>query len=330
MSITIVKQGLADSLQDIGRFGFQHLGINPNGVMDAVAAQTANALVGNEMNETVIECHFPASAFLFHHTTLVALSGADFKAMVNDIEVAINTPFIIHANNILHFKKRKNKARVYIAVQGGFKIEKWLNSCSTNAKANAGGLFGRFLKKDDVLDLNDQKEYKKLLNDKDVLMMPWKVSVEKLYSTTIEVIKGNEFELLQPSSQQKLIKQKFQISSQSDRMGYRLKAEELFLQKPLEMLSSAVTKGTVQLLPNGQLIVLMADHQTTGGYPRVVHVSNDSFPSLAQMNANDFVQFATISQQEAEDYFIKQQQYLHQLQIACNFRLTEFLQQHVY
>ncbi|MFX8840824.1 hypothetical protein ABTM78_20935, partial [Acinetobacter baumannii] len=85
----------------------------------------------------VIECHFPASAFLFHQTTLVALSGADFKAMVNDIEVPVNTPILIQANNILHFKKRKNKASVYIAVQGGFKIEKWLNSCSTNTKVNA-------------------------------------------------------------------------------------------------------------------------------------------------------------------------------------------------
>jgi antagonist of KipI len=326
MSITIIKQGLADSLQDAGRFGFQHLGIHPNGVMDTIAAQTANLLVGNNVDETVIECHFPAATFLFHQTTFIALSGADCKAMVNEVEVPMNTPFIIHSNNVLQFKKSKKGTSIYIAVQGGFKIDKWLNSGSTNLKAVAGGLNGTYLKKNDSIELNAKFNYEKILNGKDVWVLPWKAAVQKLYSTTIDIVKGNEFEFLTQQSQQQLSKQKFIISTKSDRMGYRLKADSLSLKNQIELVSSAVTKGTVQLLPNGQLIVLMADHQTTGGYPRVAHVSSASFSSLAQMNANDLFQFNIISQAEAENNFVKQQQYLQQLQIASNFRLTEFLQ----
>lgn len=330
MSIKIIKQGFADSIQDSGRFGYQHLGINPNGAMDMIAAQTANMLVENNLNDAVIELHFPASAFLFEQQTMIALSGADFSASINDMTIPINTPVIVQKSCMLQFKKIKEGARCYLAVKGGINISKWLGSYSTNLKANAGGYSGRYLHKNDVLNLNNISNYSSLLKTNDCIVLNWKADTKNLYKKDhiINIIKGNEYDWLNESSKQFIKSSSYIITSKSDRMGYRMKNEKLIINNHQQLISSAVTKGTIQLLPDGQLIILMADHQTTGGYPRIAHVIIADISSLAQYSFNSPVQFNFIEQEEAEDLFYKQYQYLQQLQNACTFRLQEYLLQH--
>ena len=135
MSIRIVKQGLFDTIQDAGRYGYQHLGINPGGAMDIIAASLANILVGNEYNEAVIEMHYPAPTIYFEKAAVIALSGADFLAKINGKDVPINTTIIVAAKSTLSFDKYLTGARLYFAIQGGFSIEPWLDSYSTNIKA---------------------------------------------------------------------------------------------------------------------------------------------------------------------------------------------------
>ena len=117
----------------------------------------------------------------------------------------------------------------------------------------------------------------------------------------------------------------FAISRESDRMGYRLEGEPLQLIVPKEMISTAATRGTMQLLPNGQIIILMADHQTSGGYPRLGHVISADIPSLAQMRPGEKISFQTISIADAEKILLEQEMNLRQLQNACNFRLQEYV-----
>jgi antagonist of KipI len=329
VSIKIIKAGIADSFQDLGRYGFQHLGINPNGAMDIIAAQVANMLVGNDVDDAVIELHFPASIFLFQQQALIALSGADFTAMINDEYVPINTPIVVEKNCVLQFKKLNDGARCYLAIKGGWQIEKQLNSYSTNTKANFGGHFGRFLQKDDNIRFNDNNNYARVINKHDSICLHWKADVKELYhQNAVRVIKGIEFEELTSQAKNIFTHNQFKISPRSDRMGYRLRGEKLSLKKSISLISSAVTKGTIQLLPDEQMILLMADHQTTGGYPRIAHVIAVDISSLAQKQINQVVSFTFIEEQEAEDIFIKQQQYLHQLQNACTLRLKEFLSKH--
>ena len=330
MSIKIIKQGIADTIQDGGRFGHQHLGINPTGAMDIIAAQTANMLVGNNLNDAVIELHFPAAAFLFEQQTMIALSGADFSAVINDITVPVNTPVIVQKNCVLQFKKVKEGARCYFSVKGGFNMPQWLNSYSTNLKANAGGYFGMYLHKNNVLNLNEILNYSSLLKNNDCIVLNWKADIKILYKQhyIINIIKGNEYEWLNESSKKIFTSSSFIITSKSDRMGYRMINEKLIPNHDRELLSTGVTKGTIQLLPDGQLIILMADHQTTGGYPRIEHVISADISSLAQYSFNSSVQFKLINQQEAEGIFYKQYQYLQQLQNACTFRLQEYLSKH--
>jgi len=330
VSIRVIKQGIADSIQDTGRYGYQQLGINPGGAMDTIAAQTANLLVGNHFSDAVIELHFPASSFLFNKQTLIALSGADFSASINDVSIPINTPVIIQKNNTLQFKQNKIGARCYMAVQDGFVIDKWLNSYSTNIKAKAGGFEGRYLLKQDEIDFRFTENYSNILHEKDCVLLPWHIDTKDLYSSgnSIRILSGKEFQLLDDVSKNNLQSTFFSISSQSDRMGYRMKGEALRLENYQELISTGVTKGTVQLLPDGQLIILMADHQTTGGYARAAHVISADIPKLAQMNANEKIQFRLIELNEAEHLLYQQQQHLLQLQNALNFRLKAYLQQH--
>jgi len=326
MSLRIIKTGVLDTIQDLGRFGFQHLGINPGGAMDSFAAQSVNILVGNNSNEPVIELHFPASIFLFEQEAMIAITGADFSATINGESIPLWQPIIVAKNSLLQFQKWKQGARCYLAVREKLNIKRWLNSYSTNIKATSGGFNGRALQKDDVINFKEKNEYKFFLQDNDLIILPWKADI--LWNTTpidrIAVIPGNEWDRLTDESKAIFPKKPFIIDSLADRMGYRLQGI-LKTKKNGELISSVVSFGTIQLLPGGEMIILMADHQTIGGYPRIAHVVSAHLPMLAQKQPGDKIYFRLTDQQHAEELLLQQQQHLLQLQNACIFKLEEFL-----
>ena len=135
---------------------------------------------------------------------------------------------------------------------------------------------------------------------------------------TVRIIAGAEFEMLTAAGEQNFLKQNFTVSSNSDRMGFRLRGEPLYLLEKQELVSSAVDFGTIQLLPDGQIIILMADHQTSGGYPRIAHVVSKDLPILAQLGANDKIGFEMISLGEAENLTLAFEQDLNWLRIGVN------------
>lgn len=325
MSLHIIKHGLLDTLQDTGRYGYQHLGVNPGGVMDHTAMHVANVLAGNNPSETVIEMHFPAAEIAFEETALIALAGADIFASVEGTTVPIHTPVMIQKGNVLHFGKKENGARIYLAVYGGFAADEWLGSCSTHTKVKAGGFNGRALQKNDCIAFKE-KQQPVLTADHPVQIFPWRANVSGLYArNSFRFIPGNEYWSLDETGRHKLEGEDFIISRENDRMGYRLSGVSLQLAKATEMISTAVTRGSMQLLPDGQLIILMADHQTTGGYPRIGHIISADISSLAQMQAGDKFALEQVTLAEAENLLVKQQMDLQQLQNACNFRLQAYL-----
>lgn len=330
MSLKIFKAGILDTIQDLGRYGHQHLGINPGGVMDKFSAQIANMLVGNEVKEAVIELHFPPSVFIFQRPALIALSGADFCACINGEKIPFLHPVLVNKNTVLQFHKTAKGARAFMAVQGGFNLPAWLDSSSTNLKAETGGFKGRAFRKDDEIILKKESDVISILGTKEFLVLPWKADNKWENSSTNEILilPGNECCRLTDKSKEKIFGQPFTITNQSDRMGFRLKSEQLLTIINDEVISSAVSFGTIQLLPDGQLIILMADHQTTGGYPRVAHVISAHHSKLAQMKAGEMLRFQLATQQMAEELLIKQQQHLMQLQNACTFRLQEYFKLH--
>ncbi|MGZ8558519.1 MAG: 5-oxoprolinase subunit C family protein [Chitinophagaceae bacterium] len=327
MNLRIIKAGVLDTVQDLGRHGWQHLGINPGGAMDKLSAQVANILAGNNSHEAVIELHFPASSFFFEQPTLIALSGADFSASINGDEVPSLHPILVSKYSILQFHGAANGARAYLAIHGGLNVSKWLDSFSTNSKAIAGGQQGRALQKEDEIGFGISGDLCPFINKKEFIVLPWKAAIAWGDDSVGEifVLPGNEWNRLTDASKEKIQQQSFIITAQSDRMGYQLKSEPMFMNTHEEVVSSAVNFGTIQLLPDGQLIVLMADHQTTGGYPRVAHVISAHHSKLAQMKPGDAIHLRFTDLQKAEELFIKQQQHLMQLQTACSFKLDHFL-----
>jgi antagonist of KipI len=315
--IQVVQQGLLDTIQDMGRYGYQHLGINPGGAMDRIALSVANSLVGNEANEAAIEMHFPASAFVFEADALIALSGGDFGATVNGLPVSINRPLLISEYSVLRFTRPVSGARCYLAIAGGLELEPWLNSYSTHLKAEAGGFEGRKLQKGDRLAFRKTNH---LLKDKELLILPWTPDLSGMYTngSDIRVVDANKA----------LTEKEFTLTEQCDRMGFRLRGAPLNIQHQRERLSAGVSRGTIQLLPDGQLIILMADHQTTGGYERIGHVITTDLPTLSQLCPNKKIHFSIVSHETAVALFKEQERHLHFLQNACTLRLEEWLRHH--
>ena len=315
--IQVVQQGLLDTIQDAGRYGYQHLGINPGGVMDRIALSIANSLVGNEATEAVIEMHFPASAFVFEADALIALSGGDFGAMVNGLPVSINKPVLISKYSVLRFTKPVSGARCYLAIAGGLALVPWLNSYSTHLKAGAGGFEGRRLQKGDRLPFKETNNYADLLKSREIWALPWTPDMRGLYTDG-----GNIRVMNAPAS---LTEAAFTLTEQCDRMGFRLRGTPLKIQHKEERLSAGVSRGTIQLLPDGQLIILMADHQTTGGYAHIGHVITADLPTLAQLSPGQQLHFSTVSHETAVTLFKEQEQLLLFMQNACNLRLQDWL-----
>lgn len=324
MSLRIIKSGVLDTIQDMGRCGWQHLGVNPSGAMDRFSAQLCNALLGKELKSPVIEFHFPSSQILFEKENIICLSGADFSATINDKPVPLHHPIAITENAVLKFSRLHFGARCYMSCLNELKLEKWMDSYSTNLKAAAGGWQGRaFQTKDIIHFIQNNTSYIK--RNKNFIVLPWKAQETIDVRNEIEFIIGSEWHWLTKDAEETFQGHWFQITNDADRMGYRLAGQKMEPDTKESMLSSAASFGTIQLLPNGQLIILMADHQTTGGYPRIAHVISAHLPILAQKKPNDVIRFKMTSLEEAEKKIVNQKKYLHQLQIACKFRLEEWL-----
>ena len=315
MSILIEKSGVLSTIQDTGRTGFRRFGINPNGAMDKTAARLINILLGNDDLEADLEMHFPAPVLKFEDSAIIALGGADFGATLDDKPIENWRPVYARKNQTLKFTEKISGNRVYLAAKGGFKINEWLGSASTNLAANIGGFAGRSLAKGDKLD------FKQRTTDNEQ-RTNYKISKHLIprYSSrpTMRVVAGAEFEKLTASSEQHFFKHNFAVSQDSNRMGFRLTGEPLYLVDKTELVSSAVDFGTIQLLPGGQMIILMADHQTSGGYPRIAHVVSTDLPPLAQLGATDEVNFQIISTAEAERLTLEVEKDLNLLRIGVN------------
>lgn len=325
MSIKIIKAGVLTTLQDSGRSGCRSMGIGSGGAMDIFAMSVANFLVGNDETNAVVEINFPAPEILFQQDALISLTGANFFATINETAVPLWKALLVKKDAVLKFSKPLSGTKLYLGLHGGFKAQKWLNSFSTHLKVGAGGHWGRALQKDDVINFNANT-----FSCKENKILPWHISqseLDKIYFplNNIRCIKSAEWDLMLQIAKDEFEKNKYTISNQSDSMGYRLNSKPLLLQKPTALISSAVDAGTVQLLPDGNCIVLMADHQTTGGYPRIASVIKADIPKLAQIKPGQSFNFTIVSLQQAEAALLIMQQTLDEIKNACHLNIKKYL-----
>ncbi len=324
MSIKIIKPGLLATLVDEGRVGFRNIGIGPGGAMDSFAMKVANYLVGNGEKAAVMEMHFPAPEMLFQNVHLICVTGKGFEIFVDDKTIPLWKPIAVEKGSIIKFTKSGSGSRAYLAVHNGWKAHEWLGSFSTHLGVKAGGYLGRALQKEDVLETATNE-----LAVNGTKTLPWRISkneLDAIYSPPdeIRIINSIEADLLLSESRKKLLSSNFSVTHQSNRMAYRLEGEKLFLSRPVELVSSAVDFGTIQLLPDGNLIILMADHQTTGGYPQIASVIKADLPKLAQLNLSDKINFKMIPLSEAESILLSKEKQLAELKHICVRQFNQY------
>ncbi|WP_059040561.1 5-oxoprolinase subunit C family protein [Paenibacillus rubinfantis] len=319
MSLLIEKPGLLTTVQDLGRFGVQKYGVIVSGAMDAFALRLANLLVGNAEGEAGLEITLLGPVIRFEQTALISLCGGDLSPKLNGIPVPLWRTVLAPKGSTLTFGPAKLGCRAYLAVGGGIDVPVRMNSRSTYLRAGIGGYEGRSLVAGDQLSFGEMTPRGSHLlaslareaSKESGAFSRWAVFPEILpkYAANpiVQLIPGEEYDLFQEQSQLDLWQEQFAVLPQSDRMGYRFKGRQLQMNQSKEMISSAVTMGTVQVPPDGNPIILMADRQTTGGYPKIAQVASVDLPLLAQTNLGARVRFRKITLQEAQRQLIERE-----------------------
>lgn len=303
--VEILKPGVATTVQDLGRTSFLGAGVPGGGAMDRLAARVANMLVGNPEGAAVLETTMAGPVLHFNFEAVVAVCGATFSG------VRSWQPFVINAGETLTLTELESGCRGYVAVAGGFVVPQVLGSASTYLRAGLGGFEGRTLRKGDRL----------LTGHTDGVarghVEHWHISPTVLpaYSTrpVVRVTRGAQWDWFPEGSQYKFFENRYGVLPKSDRMGVRLIGAPLVLHSPHEMVSEAVAFGSIQVPPEGQPIILMADRQTIGGYPKIADVISVDLPLLAQLRPGDSVIFTSVSLVEAQEVLLAQEHALGHL-----------------
>lgn len=282
MTVTVGRPGMLTTVQDLGRWGHQHLGVPVAGPMDWWAHEAANRLVGNDRDAAALEITLIGPELEFSRDATAAVTGATFELAVSGRPAVMHEPFAIKAGECLTFGARASGARAYLAVDGGFDVPKVLGSRATHVKAGLGGHAGRPLRRGDVLPLGPVKP--PVGADGVGVVTPPYVAASA--PAVLRALPGPD--PVDPVFWQST----FAISNDSDRMGYRLAGPSLDVTG--SHLSAGVAMGTVQVTPSGTIVLLMADRATSGGYARAATVITADLPRAGQLAPGDRVAFVPV------------------------------------
>jgi biotin-dependent carboxylase-like uncharacterized protein len=287
--VEVLKTGLFDTIQDLGRLGFQEFGVPMSGVMDRYSATLANSILGNSSDAAVLETVVMGPHLQFGSETWICVSGAEMNVALNGKALKTNAVYHVKTGDTLKFGKLSKGCRSYLAVLGGFQTEVHMGSRSmykgitTNYKLSKG----------DVLPIanrfDDQVMSKR---HESTLFSAVKRDNNHFEAHEFQVFKGPEFEKLSKWQQEQLLSTVFTVSKDSNRMAYQ--CDQTFDNSLEGIITSLVLPGTVQLTPSGKLIVLMRDCQITGGYPRVLELTNTGVNRMSQKNFGSKITFKCV------------------------------------
>lgn len=295
------------TVQDLGRFGLRQFGISHCGAMDKLALQAGNLLLENAPNCAAIEIALGGMQVKFLQDTAFCVTGAFYEMHLEDKPVYAYWRYFARAGQVLTMMRAKFGMYGYLCVQGGLAVAEELHSASTDVRAQLGGVEGRYLQAGDVLATHSDGRY---LGEIGIAPIPLK---DRIFS-----LPSSEYEAFKRKSQYHWWQNKWTLQSNSDRMGYRFLGEPLELNEPLEMLSHAIQFGAVQVPPNGQPIILMADAQTTGGYPKIAHVIEADLGCLAQVRLGSTVKFEMVDLATAAKCRRQNEVYLNHIRRIVN------------
>lgn len=306
--INVIEPGTQTTVQDFGRPQHQINGFPEAGGMDQQALKIANLLVGNQLGAPVLEFVIMGPTLVFDQPTFVAITGGRFTVKLNGKEVATYRCLQVHANDRLEIGQASTGMFGYLAIRGGLQVKPLMDSAATMLRLHLGGYHGRQLQAGDQLAYQSSWRLSSYYHRRTARpSLP-----DHTKTTTIRALKGPQWADFSTADQQLFASQKYKVTKNVDRMGYRLDGQKLTTKLP-SMLSEATVRGAVQLTSSGQPIVLMADRQTTGGYPLIAVVATIDLPRLVQCQPDQQIQFQFIGLDEASQLLKKQAQQLTDL-----------------
>jgi antagonist of KipI len=308
--IDVLDGGLLTTVQDLGRFGHQHYGVPVSGAVDRFALRVANRLVGNDDGAACLEITLIGPRLRFLADTVVALAGADLSPHLDGGPVATWEPFTVCAGSTVSFGNATDGVRTYLAVAGGgIHVPVVLGSRSTHVRSRLGGFDGRAIQAGDRLETPSQEA----LNGVDGRRLPRGQVPSYRHNHTLRVVLGPQDDAFTRLGIDTLLSSDYTVSSQSDRIGYRLQGPAIEHASSPDIVSDGTPNGAIQVAGDGMPIVLLADRGTTGGYTKIATVITADLPFLAQAAAGDTVTFTPVTVDEAHVLLREQEEQLRRL-----------------
>jgi KipI family sensor histidine kinase inhibitor len=323
-SITVLRPGLFTTIQDSGRWGHQDRGVPVAGPMDWSACRLANALVGNALDAAALEVTLVGPELRFEKPSVFAVTGADLSASLDGAPLALESPQACAGGSVLRFGERRSGTRAYIAADGGIDVPRVLGSRATHVVSGLGGIDGRALAAGDRLPLGETQDTVirgpkgSAPRGGGVVMRRGPFGPAKERGARLRVMRGPQDDYFDEAAFDTLQRTRFTISPQSDRMGYRLvggSERKVVMRRPGpfgpgEMISDATFMGGLQIPPSGDPILLMADRQTTGGYPQIATVITADLPLAGQLAPGDWLEFTLCTRVEAIAALVEEEERL--------------------
>ncbi len=327
--IKIISGGLLSSVQDAGRYAYQQFGMPVSGAMDTHSLQLANWLVGNTGFEACIEATYlgPEIEFLseavigitgahmtpqvngesiFLSEAVMRITGARMTPQVNGEYVDMNATISVKKGDILAMGTAKKGMRAYISFCGGINVPEAMGSKSTYLRGKIGGFEGRKLADGDQISIGEKRE----LNSR---IIPPNLIYSYPEMNVIRFIVGPEINSFEIEGISTFLNSVYKVSHQSDRMGYRLSGPLIKHKKSADIISSGIALGSIQVPDHGEPIVMMADHQTVGGYTKIANIISVDIPIMAQLKVGDQICFKEIQLKEAQNLLTIQNQHIKNL-----------------
>ncbi len=315
--IEVLRAGLLDSVQDAGRFGLRHLGVGTAGALDSYSFIVANRLAGNAPDAAALEITLSGPALRLRRAATVAICGADIEARVGAEFLPNWRTLRLRADSLIEFGACRRGARAYLAIDGGIATDAQLGSRSTDLRAGFGGYEGRALRAGDQLPLGEPLRWTTIAGD-----CNW--WIEPGADLQLGLAAVARFVPLHADAEA-LSRQTWRLSATSSRQGLRLCGAPLTARDAGQRISEPVAPGTLQLPPDGQPIVLMAEAQTVGGYARLGHVVSADLPRLAQLRPGEVMHFLPVSMHEALRLQRARSASLARMALAIEARLAALL-----
>jgi biotin-dependent carboxylase-like uncharacterized protein len=320
MVLSILKPGLLATIQDLGRPAWQAWGVPVGGAADTLCHRLANYLAGNPGESATLEIAGGGWLARVEEGGWLGVACPEGSLYINGRAAPCGRTIYMSEGAMIGIEAGGSTLFSYLAVPGGWTVPAVLDSASTCLAAGFGGLDGRSLKAGDVLKGPAQVQ---AVERAGCWVSPWRIKITDFYTDVpgdvVHVIPGPEWDCWSSGQHEAFCQLDWSISAQRDRMGIRLQGKPLVYGEQASMLSAAVTAGTIQVPPDGQPIVLMADAQTTGGYPRIAQVAAADLPKLTQRLSGSTIRFRLTDLFTAEQLLFEQEQQLRKVEIALKY-----------